>query len=44
MVTTTGTTVDVDVALLRNLIYEVDGDMERFVREFVEAGKMWWLE
>ena len=44
VMTPAGTTVDVDVAHLRNLIYEVDGDMERFVREFVEAGKRWGLE
>ena len=44
MVTGAGSTVDVDVAHLRNLYYEVDGDMERFVREFVEAGKTWGLE
>lgn len=44
VMTPAGTTVDVDVARLRNLIYEVDGDMERFVREFVEAGKKWGLE
>ncbi|MCK4679958.1 hypothetical protein KAT82_02440, partial [bacterium] len=44
MVTAAGSTVDVDVAHLRNLYYEVDGDMERFVREFVEAGKTWGLE
>ena len=44
VMTSAGTTVDVDVARLRNLIYEVDGDMERFVREFVEAGKRWGLE
>ncbi len=44
LVTTAGATVDVDVAPLRNLLYEVDGDMERYVREFVEAGKSWGLD
>ncbi len=44
VVTDAGTTVDVDVARLRNLLYDVEGDMERFVREFVEAGKEWGLK
>lgn len=42
--TPAGTVVDVDVARLRNLLYEVDGDWERYVREFVEAGKSWGLD
>ena len=44
LVTAAGETVDIDVARLRNLLYDVDGDMERFVREFVEAGKSWGLD
>jgi thiamine-monophosphate kinase len=42
--TTDGSSVDVDVGRLRNLFYEVGGDMERYVREFLEAGREWGLE
>ena len=41
---TSGRTVDIDVAFLRNLMYEVGGDMERYVREFIEAGEKWGLD
>jgi len=44
MSTTAGGTVDVDIARLRNLLFEVEGDMERYVREFVAAGKDWGLD
>jgi thiamine-monophosphate kinase len=44
MATVDGGTVDVDVARLRNLLYETGGDWERYVREFVAAGKEWGLE
>jgi thiamine-monophosphate kinase len=44
MMTSTGGMVDVDVARLRNLLYESGDDMERYVREFVEAGREWGLE
>ena len=44
LATLAGTTVDIDVARLRNLLYEVDGDMERYVREFVAVGREWGLD
>ncbi|MCK4512587.1 thiamine-monophosphate kinase [bacterium] len=44
VMTDAGTTVDVDVARLRNLLYDVEGDMERFVREFVKAVEEWGLK
>jgi thiamine-monophosphate kinase len=43
MATPGGEMVDVDVARLRNLLYEVGDDMGRYVREFVEAGREWGL-
>jgi hypothetical protein len=44
MSTPDGAMVDVDVARLRNLLYDTGDDMERFVREFMEVGKQWGLE
>jgi len=44
VVTSAGTSVDIDVARLRNLMYEVDDDMGRLVREFLEAGREWGLD
>ena len=42
--TTAGASVDLDVGYLRNLYHEVDGDMERYVREFIEYGEKSGLE
>jgi thiamine-monophosphate kinase len=39
-----GRRVDVNVAALRNLIYTVDGDMDRYLREFWALGKKWGVE
>lgn len=38
-----GENVRVDVARLRNLLYDVEGDTGRLVREFTEAGRQWGL-
>ena len=35
--------VGVDVAPLRNLLYEVDGDLKRFLHEFEALGKKWGI-
>jgi thiamine-monophosphate kinase len=39
-----GETVRVDVARLRNLLYEVGDDTRRLVTEFMAAGKEWGLQ
>lgn len=39
-----GRTVHVDMAPLRNLLYTVDGDVQRFVAEFKAFGRKWGLE
>lgn len=39
-----GRSVDVHMAPLRNLLQTVDGDLERYVREFRTFGKKWGLE
>jgi thiamine-monophosphate kinase len=44
MSTTDGAMVDVDVARLRNLLYDAGDDMDSFVREFMAAGKEWGLD
>jgi thiamine-monophosphate kinase len=43
MATAAGGMVDVDVARLRNLLYEVGDDMGRLVAEFVAVGEEWGL-
>ena len=44
LVLTSGQRVDVDMAPLRNLLQKVDGDLERYVREFKAFGEKWGLE
>jgi thiamine-monophosphate kinase len=39
-----GQRVDVDVAALRNLIFEIDGDFQRFLQEVRAMGRKWGLE
>jgi len=39
-----GQSVNVDMAPLRNLLQSVEGDLERYVREFRALGKKWGLE
>jgi hypothetical protein len=39
-----GQRVDVDVAALRNLIFEIDGDFQRFMQEVRAMGRKWGLE
>jgi len=44
LVLPSGQRVDVDVAPLRNLLYTVEGDLKRFLKEFRAFGKKWGLE
>lgn len=39
-----GRRVDIDMAPLRNLLYTVEGDMERYMEEFRAIGSKWRLE
>ena len=44
LVLPSGRRIDVDMAPLRNLLHHVEGDLERYVREFRALGKKWGLE
>lgn len=41
---TSGQRIDINMAPLRNLLQKVDGDLERYVREFRAFGEKWGLE
>ncbi len=39
-----GRKVNIDMALVRNLLQTVEGDLDRYVREFKKLGKKWGIE
>jgi thiamine-monophosphate kinase len=41
---TNGKKIDVDVAPLRNLLYDLKGDVQRYLKEFRDIGRKWGLE
>ena len=44
LVQRSGQRVHVDVAALRNLLYTVGGDMQRYLEEFMSFGRKWGLD